>query len=183
MGPAQDSATSVCQLGDGGQITLSFAHPIVASPSGPDFAVFGNAFDATYLKLAYVEVSQDGLNWHLFPNYSLTPSPVPTFGNNMDPTNIDGLAGKYQLGYGVPFSLSEVGLQWASYVRIVDVVGSGSDLDSNGNPIYDPYPNDYGFNVAGVGVISMAVPELNSCLLTLCSVLFGAGFVYRKRFG
>jgi hypothetical protein len=134
--------------------------------------VFGNAFDASYLKLAYVEVSQDGQDWDRMPNYSLTPSPVATFGNNMDPTNIFGLAGKYMVGYGVPFSLSEVGLGWADYVRIVDVVGNGLDLDSAGNPIYDPYPNDNGFNVGGVGVLSVA-PEPSSSVL----VLIGAGFI------
>ena len=87
----------------------------------------------------------------------------------MDPTNISGLAGKYIVGYGTPFSLSEVGLPWADYVRLVDVIGDGSNLDSAGNPIYDPWPNSNGFNVAGVGVLSVgsAVPEPSSLVLML----------------
>ena len=170
LGPAKGTTTGITELGDGGQITLSFASPIVASANGgPDFAVFGNSFSSGYLKLAYVEVSQDGINFIRMPDYSLTSGPVATFGNNMDASNISGLAGKYVVGYGTPFSLSSVGLASASYVRLVDVVGDGTNLDSNGNPIYDPYPNDNGFNAGGVGVLSDAasVPEPGSMTLML----------------
>ena len=72
LGLASSSSTidpnRVTQLGDGGQITLSFASPIIADGSGPDFAVFGNSFNAGYLKLAYVYVSENGTNWYLEPN-------------------------------------------------------------------------------------------------------------------
>ena len=155
----------VTELGDGGQITYTFAKPILAGATGFDFAVFGNSFSSTYEKLAYVDVSADGQNWYRMPDFDLTPGPVGTFGAT-DPTNIYGLAGKYQLGYGVGFSLNEVGLTSAQYVRIVDVVGDGSQFDSAGHPIYDPYPNDNGFNVAGVAVLS-AVPEPSSIVLLL----------------
>ncbi len=174
LGPAKDTTTGVTELGDGGQITLTFANPIVASANGgPEFAVFGNAFGPGYLKLAYVDVSQDGVTWYRMPDDSLTPYPGSsnyTFLDNMDASNIYGLAGKYALGYGTPFRLSEVGLTSASYVRLVDVVGDGSNLDSAGNPIYDPWPNDNGFNAAGVGVLSEAptvVPEPRSMALML----------------
>ncbi len=173
LGPFQDSTVDVTNLGDGGQITYTFAKPIVSSGAGPDFAVFGNGFESTstafYEKLAYVNVSVNGTTWYRMTNYDDTPSPVGTFGET-DPTNIYGLAGKYQLGYGVGFSLSEVGLTTANYVRIVDVVGNGTDLDSAGNPIYDPYPNDNGFNVAGVAVLS-AVPEPSTIVLALVGML------------
>ena len=148
--------------------------------------MFGNSFDGTYLKLAYVEVLQDDVHWYLEPNYSLTPKPAGTswtYLNNMDPTNISGLAGKYIVGYGTPFSLSDaiqiggsgVGLPWADYVRLVDVIGDGSNLDSAGNPIYDPWPNSNGFNAAGVGVLSVgsAVPEPSSLVL----ISIGAGLL------
>jgi hypothetical protein len=185
LGPAKGTTTGVTELGDGGQITLTFTNPIVASANGgPDFVVFGNSFDSTYLKLAYVDVSEDGITWYRMPDYSLTPGPVGTFGNNMDPTNIYGLAGKYQVGYGVPFSLSEVGLTEAKYVRLVDVVGNGTNLDSAGNPIYDPYPNDDGFNAGGVGVISellpASVPEPGSMALMLIGGAFAT--VARARY-
>jgi hypothetical protein len=173
LGPASTSTTShLAELGDGGQITLSFATPIIAGSSGPDFAVFGNALDSTYLKLAYVDVSEDGVHWYREPNYSLTPGTIATFGNNMDPTNISGLAGKYMVGYGVPFSLTAAGLSEANYVRLVDIVGDGSNLDSAGNPIYDPYPNSNGFNVSGVGVIN-TVPEPGTLSLAIAAMAVG----------
>ena len=173
LGPFQDSTVDVTNLGDGGQITYTFAKPIVSSGTGPDFAVFGNGFESTptayYEKLAYVDVSVNGTSWYRMTNYDDTPGPVGTYGET-DPTNIYGLAGKYQLGYGVGFSLSEVGLSEANYVRIVDVVGNGTDLDSAGNPIYDPYPNDNGFNVAGVAVLS-AVPEPSTIVMALVGMV------------
>jgi hypothetical protein len=171
LGPAKGTTTGVTELGDGGQITLTFANPILASASGPDFVVFGNSFDGHYLKLAYVEVSQDDVNWFRMPNDSLTAGPVGTFGDNMDPTNINGLAGKYVVGFGVPFSLRDVGLATASYVRLVDIIGNGSDLDSAGRPIFDPTPNSDGFNASGVGVISM-VPEPASIGLLVLGGVF-----------
>ncbi len=181
LGPAITSTTShLTELGDGGQITLSFASPIIADGAGPDFAVFGNAFSPGYLKLAYVDVSEDGTTWYREPNYSDTPSPISTYGDNMDPTNISGLAGKYVVGYGVPFSLSAVGLTEANYVRIVDIIGNGTDLDSAGNPIYDPYPNSNGFNVSGVGVIS-TVPEPGTFTLAIGAVAIGAIWSRHRR--
>ncbi len=181
LGPARGTTTNVTELGDGGQITLTFANPIVSSGTGPDFVVFGNAFSSTYLKLAYVDVSQDDVTWYRMPDYSETPGPVGTYGAS-DPTNIFGLAGKYQVGYGVGFSLSEVGLASASYVRLVDVVGDGSDKDSAGNPIYDPTPNSNGFNAAGVGVFSEAVPEPASVVLVLIAgASIAAGRAWRRR--
>lgn len=184
LGVASSSATTdpnrVTQLGNGGQITLSFATPMIAKGGGPDFAVFGNSFNAGYLKLAYVYVSEDGSHWYLEPNDSDTPSAISTYGENMDPTNISGLAGKYVGGYGVPFSLSAAGLTEANYVRIVDALGDGSNLDSAGNPIYDPYPNSDGFSLDGVGVLS-TVPEPGTSSLAIAAVAIGAVCMRRRR--
>ncbi|HTU27586.1 MAG TPA: hypothetical protein VMF30_19405, partial [Pirellulales bacterium] len=163
LGAFKNSVADVTNLGEGGQITYTFAEPIVAGTSGFDFAVFGNGFESTYEKLAFVYVSANGVNWYEMPNYDLTPGPVGTYGTT-DPTNIYGLAGKYQLGYGVGYNLSEVGLASASYVKIVDVVGNGSTFDSAGDPIYSPYPNDLGFNVDAIGVMS-AAPEPGTLVL------------------
>jgi hypothetical protein len=177
LGPAQGTVFDITQLGDGGQITLTFARPIAASASGPDFAVFGNAFSDTYLKLAFVDVSQDGVHWSRMPNASLTPSSVSTFGA-VDTTNIDGYAGKYRVGFGTPFSLRSVGLTSADFVRIVDIIGNGSDKDSSGRSIYDPSPNSNGFNVGGVGVFSvLSVPEPG----TIISIVIGLGVVATGR--
>ena len=74
-----------------------------------------------------------------------------------------------------------VGLGEARYVRLLDVVGDGTNLDSAGNAIYDPYPMDNGFNAAGVGVISTlpsSVPEPTSMALVL---LAGASIAVARR--
>ena len=60
------SPTTVVSLGDGGSITLTFAHPL-SDGTGPDLAVFENAFNDTFLELAFVEVSSDGANFVRFP--------------------------------------------------------------------------------------------------------------------
>ncbi len=170
----------VVSLGDGGSITLTFAHPITNGP-GADFAVFENSFSDNFLELAFVEVSSDGTNFVRFPAVSLTPTTtqVGAFGS-LDPTNLNNLAGKYRGGYGTPFDLSDltgldalVDLNNITEVRIVDVVGSINPLyasyDSQHNMVNDPWPTAYpssGFDLDAVGVINqLAVPEPSSALL------------------
>lgn len=153
LGPATGDVFDIVSLGNGGQITLTFAHPIANGP-GYDLAVFENAISDTFLELAWVELSADGVNFVRVPNDSLTPGPVGAFGA-VDPTNVDGLAGKYRAGYGTPFDLASVGLSRASHVRIVDIVGDGSALDSSGEVIYDPHltTGSAGFDLEAVGVL------------------------------
>jgi len=163
LGPAEGTSFDVVSLGAGGQITLSFDPPI-RNGDGWDLAVFENGFEDTFLELAYVEVSSDGMVFVRFDSASLTPGPVTSFGT-VDPTNIDGLAGKYRQGYGTPFDLEElsgkpevqqgdVDLSAITHIRIVDVVGDGSYLDSSGQVIYDLYPTfgSAGFDLDAVGV-------------------------------
>jgi hypothetical protein len=140
-------------------------------------AVFENGFITSlplaYLELAFVEVSTNGTDFVRFPSESLTQTTTQIGGFGvLDTTNIDGLAGKYQAGFGTPFDLSQVAglspnvdVSDINFVRVVDVVGSidpalGS-RDSLGNLINDPYPTAFpsgGFDLNGVGVIH-AVPE------------------------
>ena len=153
LGPATDDPTHITCLGDGGSITLAFPGFIRDGP-GPDFAVFENSFSNTFLEFAWVEVSSDGLNFIRFPNHSKTAAPVATFGS-VDPTDVDGLAGKYRQPFGTPFDLADVGMDQVSHVRLVDVVGDGTAKDSDGNAIYDPFPTDgsAGFDLDAVGVL------------------------------
>lgn len=158
-GPATGSNYDIVCLGNGGAITLWFPHPVKDGP-GADFAVFENSFNATFLELAFVEVSSDGVNFVRFPSASLTAGPVGAFGS-VDPTNLSGLAGKYQAGYGTPFDLAALpatpGLdrQAIRFVRIVDIIGDGAAKDSAGHAIYDPFPTtgSGGFDLEAVGVI------------------------------
>ncbi len=163
LGEAEGNSFDVVALGSGGMLTLVFDPPI-ENGEGWDFAVFENSFSDRYLELAHVEVSSDGIDFVRFDAISLTPNPVPGFGN-IDPTDVDGLAGKYRQGYGTPFNLEDISdkpgvlsgnvdLSSISHIRIVDVVGDGSCLDSSGEVIYDPYPTagSAGFDLDAVGV-------------------------------
>ena len=82
-------------------------------------------------------------------------SPFTFVNGSIDPTNIDGLAGKYRAGYGTPFDLSSVGLSRATHVRLIDVVGDSTAHDTTGDIIYDPHPTggSAGFDLDAVGVI------------------------------
>lgn len=157
----------VISLGDSGVITLSFPHRI-QNGVGPDFAVFENSFNSTYLELAFVEVSSDGNHFIRFPSTSLTPT-VLQLGNDaiMEATQINNLAGKYKGGYGTPFDLeivkdsSNLDVQNVKFVRLIDVVGSINPMygtrDSQGNLINDPFPTPFpssGFDLDAVGVIN-----------------------------
>jgi len=189
LGPAVGDSFDIVCLGDGGSIVLTFEHPITNGP-GWDFAVFENAFNDTFLELAYVEVSSDGSNFFRFPNDSVTPGPVGGFGA-VDPTNITGLASKYRQGWGTPFDLEVLAdisplldVTLIPFVRIVDIIGNGTFFDTSGDPIYDPYPTvgSAGFDLDAIGVRYYAddvapVPEPE----TLALLLFGLPVVIRRR--
>lgn len=164
--PATANPTFVTSLGRGGQITLEFDPPIRETP-GPDFAVFENSFAHTFLELAFVEVSADGLTYQRFPNSSLTPNPVGPFGL-LDPTEIDGLAGKYIGGFGTPFDLLALPtpLPEIRFVRLIDVTG-GTSRDSDDLVIFDPFPTQgsAGFDLAGIAVL-VAPPSILSTHLS-----------------
>lgn len=181
LGKAVGGSFDIVSLGNGGSITLNFTNAI-ANGAGADFAVFENSFSDTFLELAFVEASSDGLNFFRFPTISYTPSKVGAFGA-VDPTNIDGFAGKYISGYGTPFDLdllknyAGLDVNNVSFIRLVDVLGNGTELDDfptefgPRNPIYDPYKTvqSAGFDLDAVGVMNYAqvaaVPEPTSYAL------------------
>jgi len=79
---AEPDNSSLVTLGNGGNLTVKFSSPVVDDPRNPyglDFIVFGNAqVNETmfgfirWQELAFVEISQDGLNWYL-----IKPSILP----------------------------------------------------------------------------------------------------------
>lgn len=163
LGPAVGDAFDIVSLGNAGRITLTFEGTLYNGP-GWDFAVFENSFSDTFLEFAFVEVSSNGTSFFRFPSFSFTPAPVGAFGA-VDPTNVDGLAGKYRQGFGTPFDLNlfagvaGLDVNAVRYVRLVDVVGNGSELDNwpaqfgGPHPIYDPYPTtgSAGFDLDAIG--------------------------------
>jgi len=178
IGKAEGNSVDVVSLGDGGVATLFFGTPL-ANGEGWDFAVFENALNNSFLELAYVEVSSDGVNFYRFPAVSKTDTTeqVATFGT-IDPAKIDNFAGKYRQGFGTPFDLAQLegitglDLQRISFIKIIDVVGSLVDeftnYDSEGNKINDPWPTPFetgGFDLDGIGVIhtsNSGIIEMNN---------------------
>lgn len=183
LGPAEATNPSVLVLGRGGSAVLEFL-PTIGDGEGDDFVVFENGFSDTFLELAFVEVSSDGEHFVRFPNYSLTPEPVGSWGQ-VSATFVHGFAGKYRAGFGTPFDLAVLQEAYAAalageggfseafraqllenfphletgavrYVRIIDIVGDGTSADSEGFAIYDPYPTfiTSGFDLDAIGVIN-----------------------------
>lgn len=159
----------VVVLGDGGSIVLTFAKPITDG-EGADFAVFENSFDDKFLELGTVEVSSDGEHFVAFDNYYLGVEKIGSTGGH-DARLIHGFAGKFKQGVGTKFDLAElagkpevvdgtVDLNAITHIKIVDVIGDGSQKDSIGNPVYDPYPTtgSAGFDLDAVAVINSSEP-------------------------
>jgi len=154
-------------LGDGGYAMLTFANPI-KNGAGWDFAVFENSFSDTFLELAFVEVSSDGINYFRFLATSNTQDTVQIDGFGIvDATKINNLAGKYRALYGTPFDLQELAGQSGldinniTHIKIIDVVGciqnAYSRYDQYGHKINDPWNTPFassGFDLDAVGVIN-----------------------------
>jgi hypothetical protein len=169
LGPAEGTAVDALALGEGGSVTLRFEPPLVDG-DGPDLAVFENGFSDSFLELAFVEVSSDGVTFVRFASAYLGTTPLDAYGT-LDTTLFDGLAGKYRQGYGTPFDLAtladrpevQVGalaLDQIAFVRVVDVVGDGASVDDFSHPIFDPYPtvDTAGFDLDAVAALHAAAP-------------------------
>ncbi|MBK6611804.1 MAG: T9SS type A sorting domain-containing protein [Sphingobacteriales bacterium] len=164
----------VVSLGDGGYAILTFEKPI-GDATGWDFAVFENSFSDTFLELALVEVSSDGINYFRFPCTSNTQDTLQVDGfGSIDATKIDNLAGKYRALYGTPFDLQQLSGQVGlninaiTHVKIIDVVGciqtAYATHDQFGNIINDPWSTPFassGFDLDAVGVIHTGTTGVN----------------------
>jgi hypothetical protein len=167
--------------------------------AGYDFVVFENGFVSAHTKpgtgsvrgqmlaeLGYVEVSSNGGDFVRFASVSLTDGRVGRYGT-IEISDVYNLAGKHpNMGgvcTGTAFDLSElareasvvsgvVDLNDISYVRIVDIPGSGDFYDDAGvhidawtwpawafyagvHAIYDAWPTygSGGFDLEAVGVL------------------------------
>ncbi len=162
LGPATGDSSDIVSLGEGGSLTIGFYAP-VHDGQGWDLVVFENGFSATFLELAWVEVSSDGNRFARFDGASLTEGSVDAFGG-IEPRGLGGLAGRFERGFGTPFDLAQLrqhplvqtgalDLRRITHVRIVDSIGDGSMLDAFGRSVWDPYPTveSAGFDVEAVG--------------------------------
>jgi len=164
LGPAGGDALATAVLGNGGEITLTFDVPISDGP-GPDLAVFENAIDPGFLELARVSVSTDGVAFAELDTLYLGETPLAAFDTH-DAGLIEGFAGKYPLSWGTPVDLAllryhpavqvgAVDLDDIRYVRVRDVIGDGSELDSFGHAVFDPTPTVMtgGFDLDAIAVL------------------------------
>jgi len=166
------------QIGVGlkpGQIILSFSKP-VRDCNGYDFVVFENGLVSNYntgggsvkgqmfAELGYVEVSSNGVDFVRFPSVSLTTGLVGMYGT-IEISDVYNLAGKHPNGEGVctgtPFDLREIAqeeyvvsgvvdINNISYVRIVDIPGSGDfedeavkHIEAGSRPEWDYFANNH----------------------------------------
>ncbi|MFC5195701.1 DUF5074 domain-containing protein [Bizionia hallyeonensis] len=170
---------AIISLGDGGNAILTFDTPITDG-SGYDFAVFENSFSDTFLELAFVEVSSDGVNYFRFPSHSQTQTDTQVGGfGAVDATYINNLAGKYRAGFGTPFDLNDIpnnpllDKTRITHVKVVDAIGTidpaFATYDSYGNMVNDPYPTPFGsggFDLDAVGVINQVSLSIADTKLT-----------------
>lgn len=165
LGPAAGGSSHIVALGAGGEIVLTFDPPI-RDGDGPDLAVFENGVNDSFLELAFVEVSSDGVTFVRFHGVYLGNEPVDAFGAT-DTTLVGDLAGKYRQGQGTPFDLAALGqrtevlegaldLENVGFVKVVDILGDGSVSDCRGHPVYDPFPTSgsAGFDLDAVAVMN-----------------------------
>lgn len=164
QGVPDSTTTTAVSLGFGGEALVTFDRPIV-NGRGYDFAVFENPFGPNFLELAFVEVSSDGEHFFCFPATSLSTS-----SSDVMAQHYNNLAGKYEVGYGTPFDLSDLpddenlDKMNIRFVRLIDVT-EGVDTDAQGNVIYDsPCAGSYsaGFDLTGVAVMNAGVPYIIS---------------------
>ena len=187
-----------------GTVTLSFDSAIT-NGSGADFAAFENGFvsDHTtaagsvrgeiWAELAYVEVSTDGSHFARFPsiyNNFLDGPPATQDYLTLDASNIYNLVGKhanaYGTSFGTPFDLDDllnhqlvldglVDLDEINFVRLVDIPGDGSFVDSQGNAIYDPWLTwgTGGADIDALGVINQVPEPATMAMLGLGGLILG----------
>ncbi len=137
--PAQDANVSayspntspqeILSLGSGGEIILQFSDNRIVDKDGADFTVFENCFismldQQPFIEAGIISVSQNGTDWVTFP---------------YDTSDFSGLAGTTPVqnpfefmnpdeSGGDAFDLADVGLEWATFVKITDL----GDIKSEG---------------------------------------------------
>ena len=191
-------ATQIANGDSPGYLTVTFPTGI-RNGAGHDFAVFENGFtygspNGLFAELAYVEVSSNGTDFVRFDSVSTNTAPVAGSGAfaGYDMSNVYNLAGKHASDYGTPFDLAElaskplvlsgqVNLNNIQYVRLRDIPGDGSFLDSLGNPIRDNWlttgTGGFDFRLPagqGIGVINIVPEPASLALLGLGAALMAA---------
>ncbi len=162
-------------FGDGGYSILKFDIPI-SNGFGPDFAVFSNAMFSppnqtakSFVELAFVEVSSDGINYERFPAVSNMQyqTQISSF-QSVEWALYENFAGIYPVFYGVPFDLDDIAGETIdknniTHIRIIDAIGcinpDFATYDSQGNIVNFAWPTPFhtgGFDLDAVALINSA---------------------------
>ncbi len=134
LGPPDPDATptypsfgenNLLTLGKDGWVVLEFTDNSIINEPGADFTVFENVMETGsgyFQECAFVEVSQDGQYWILFPWDAATREGLaglmPTTGEDPTDPSVSG---------GDQFDLEDVGLEWVRFVRLTDCGDAVSD--------------------------------------------------------
>jgi hypothetical protein len=164
LGQGSNDVYDIVALGEGGTITVAFPWLLADGP-GLDFVVFENAVPDDFIELAFVEVSSDGIHFARFDTVCLVERPVGSY-ERINGRLVDGFAGPGGLGVGVGFDLAslenhplvvggQLDLDVVAFVRVVDVLGDGSMVDSFELSVHDPFPviGSGGFDLEAIGVL------------------------------
>ncbi|RLF57404.1 MAG: hypothetical protein DRN27_07850, partial [Thermoplasmata archaeon] len=176
------------KLGNNGLVTVVFDVVIVNGVGDDFIVfenpfLLNDTSDEVFAELVYVEVSSDNVSFARFPSISTTAAPVGNQGINIhNVTNLGGvhpvLAHVFENNLnpfnpeeagGDPFNLDDllddplvqdglVDLDNINYIRLIDIPGDGSCLDSLGNPIYDPTePFINGADIDAISIINYQI--------------------------
>lgn len=153
-------ANQLVRLGDGGQLTVKFSHPVENdenNPYGIDFIIFGNAFlvignnqnwdfgnpedrtvtSAVYAEPGIVSVSQDGNDWYYFSSGPYADDFAPTAGYRWDNVN-DAWAEQLDPTRPIDPNLTAAELNGETVAEVIE--------------IYDGSAGGTGFDIAELGL-------------------------------
>ncbi len=111
--------------GTDGWVVIEFTDNTVVNGDGVDFTVFENVMQngtSYFRECAFVEVSQDGTTWQMFPwnqtTYDGLAGVWPTTGEDPADPAVSG---------GDQFDLEDLDLDWIRFVRLTDCGSSVAD--------------------------------------------------------
>jgi hypothetical protein len=152
-------STDVVSLGGQGEIVVSFEPNAIVDGPGVDFLVFENPFDVAgnasnvFAEPGEVSVSDDGVNWTVFP-CTATSYPYgecagwhPVFSN---PDNGISPVDPATAG-GDSFDLADVGVTLARYVRVRDKTMESCPPGPGG-------PTSNGFDLDAMAIVNGSIP-------------------------
>lgn len=150
----------LCSIGIGGEITVGLKNGVIRNGEGVDFIIFENAFQRLidgkiFAEPAIVSVSQDGVNFIVFPYNEWTLEGMA----GKTPTNGQISPFDYPDCGGDGFDLSVVGLDYITHIKIKDV--SLIVTINATHPYYQPQFLVSGFDL---DAISILYPDYSSII-------------------